>query len=75
MALKVTEPAVDSKLAAPGVLQEFGRVIDLAVVIETEPPAERVVRFVKMSLFEALFEVNVIEPVPVVVTLLLAVAK
>ena len=75
MALKVTEPAVDSKLAAPGVLQAFGRVIDLAVVIETDPPAERVVRFVKMSLFEALFEVNVIEPVPVVVTLLLAVAK
>ena len=46
-AFKVTEPAVDSKLADPFVFQAFGKVNDLAVVIEIEPPAERVPKFVK----------------------------
>ena len=71
----VTLPAVEVKFAAPVVLQAFGRVIDLEVVIEIEPPAERVVKLLKMSPFVELFDVMVMFPVPVVVMLLFEVAK
>ena len=56
-------------------VQAFGKVIDFAVVNETLPPADSVVRLVKMSPPVELFEVMATEPVPVVVTLLFAVAK
>ncbi len=71
----VTLPAVEVKFAAPVVLQAFGRVRLRAVEMVTEPPAESVVKLLKMSPLVELFEVIEIEPVPVVVTLLLAVAK
>jgi hypothetical protein len=73
--LTVTLPAVEVKFAAPVVLQAFGRVRLRAVEMVTEPPAESVVRLLKMSPLVELFDVIEIEPVPVVVTLLLAVAK
>jgi hypothetical protein len=57
------------------VLQAFGKVIDFAVVNETLPPADSVVRLVKMSPFVELFDVMVMFPVPVVVMLLFEVAK
>lgn len=75
LALRVTEPAVDSNIAGPVVLQAFAKASDLAEVIETVPPADRVVRWVKVSPFVELAEVMEIEPLPVVVTLLLVVAK
>jgi hypothetical protein len=57
------------------VLQAFGRASEFAVVIETEPPAERVVRLLKKSPLVELFDVMVMFPVPVVVMLLFEVAK
>lgn len=70
-----TAPAVDSKVAAPVVLQAFGSVNDFVVVMLTEPPADKVAKLVKMSPLVELFDVIEIEPVPDVVILLLAVAK
>ena len=72
---RVTEPAVDSSVIGPELLQELGTASDLLTFMKTPPPADSVDKFEKMSPLVELFEVMVIEPVPVAVRLLLAVAK